>query len=226
MVTTEGQCAVCSKPGKLCASCENIHYCGRDCQKADWKVHKLLCRSFKDARDPPGPNMVRVIAFPEDDTNPKFLWMPIDDEEAYRSPLPGDYFHGCDPRLERASFTRDLKTDEPLLLCITIQTRAYFQVDGSLPNKSVNHLTNGKPRQKWAGPILFFGNVLETEDDDHNTIWECINLDTTHLNVIKTRLAIPDFKTPEDKAFWEEMKAKGDVFSFAEMAEALEKMAK
>jgi splicing suppressor protein 51 len=39
---------------KACAKCKTTQYCGRDCQKADWKVHKKVCatnasRAFVDA---------------------------------------------------------------------------------------------------------------------------------------------------------------------------------
>ncbi|CAO2657805.1 Nn.00g070650.m01.CDS01 [Neocucurbitaria sp. VM-36] len=44
-------CANCKKTAsaanlaslKACAKCKKIQYCGRDCQKADWKTHKKVC---------------------------------------------------------------------------------------------------------------------------------------------------------------------------------------
>ncbi|KAJ4366120.1 hypothetical protein N0V83_007755 [Neocucurbitaria cava] len=44
-------CANCEKTAaaanlaslKACAKCKTTQYCGRDCQKADWKTHKKIC---------------------------------------------------------------------------------------------------------------------------------------------------------------------------------------
>ena len=32
---------------KLCSGCYQVHYCNRDCQLADRKNHKALCKTFK-----------------------------------------------------------------------------------------------------------------------------------------------------------------------------------
>ncbi|KAG9679127.1 hypothetical protein KCU99_g1734, partial [Aureobasidium melanogenum] len=202
MTSTNNLCAVCSKPGKLCASCENIHYCGRDCQKADWKVHKLLCRTFKDARDAPGPNMMRVIALHVSRTNPEFSWMSIKPGKV-QQPVVGDYFGSHNPLLDTFSFPLDPKTGKQLPLRIVCQTRETFCIDGSLPNRSVYHLTDGSPRQKFAGPMLFFGNSLKSHD---GTTIHHVDLDTTHLNVIKVWLSIGFYKPPNEKAYWERLR--------------------
>jgi ankyrin repeat protein len=43
------KCNVCKKFGKtfLCARCNHASYCSKDCQKADWKEHKLTCGLIK-----------------------------------------------------------------------------------------------------------------------------------------------------------------------------------
>ncbi|OCL06400.1 putative MYND domain protein [Glonium stellatum] len=53
---TQPSCASCAKTDsdpninlKRCAKCQTTHYCSRECQKADWKVHKKVCA--KNAAD-------------------------------------------------------------------------------------------------------------------------------------------------------------------------------
>jgi len=35
---------------KKCAGCKSAWYCGAECQKADWKRHKLLCEAIQGVR--------------------------------------------------------------------------------------------------------------------------------------------------------------------------------
>ena len=32
-----------------CSSCKYVHYCGKDCQKKDWDIHKTECKKFAAA---------------------------------------------------------------------------------------------------------------------------------------------------------------------------------
>lgn len=35
----------CTNPGtKACSSCHIERYCGAECQKIDWKIHRILCK--------------------------------------------------------------------------------------------------------------------------------------------------------------------------------------
>lgn len=41
------ECRTCKKVGaevKRCAGCRAIGYCGRECQRKDWKAHKAVCK--------------------------------------------------------------------------------------------------------------------------------------------------------------------------------------
>ena len=38
-------CFVCLQPSRLkCSRCDAIQYCGKECQKKDWKIHKHNCK--------------------------------------------------------------------------------------------------------------------------------------------------------------------------------------
>lgn len=45
-------CQSCGSQGKVkaCSGCELVSYCGRDCQLADWKNHKVLCKASKNKK--------------------------------------------------------------------------------------------------------------------------------------------------------------------------------
>jgi TPR repeat protein len=41
-------CSVCGAPAEsTCGECKDVHYCSRECQKADWRGHKKVCATFK-----------------------------------------------------------------------------------------------------------------------------------------------------------------------------------
>lgn len=41
----EHKCAKCGKPAtSTCSKCMGARYCGRDCQKGDWKNHRKVCQ--------------------------------------------------------------------------------------------------------------------------------------------------------------------------------------
>jgi len=48
-----GACEVCEKvDGSMrCAGCKQVNYCGKECQRKDWKSHKSVCgKSVQDMR--------------------------------------------------------------------------------------------------------------------------------------------------------------------------------
>jgi hypothetical protein len=140
--------------------------------------------------------MMRVIAFPVDSTKPEFQWMPIRKGSIQR-PLVGDFFGPDNPYFEYPSFCQEPKTGRKLPLRITIQDRDSYTTDGPLPNKSVHHLANGRLFQQFAGPILVYGNALEGKDI---TIRH-VDLDTTHLNIIKQHFEHGFYISPHEPAY-------------------------
>jgi hypothetical protein len=75
-------CAMCERPGEqACAGCHAIRYCSQLCQKADWPLHKLLCKTYKNFDDKIRPkahdNCIykRAIHFSESGNAPRFVWV-------------------------------------------------------------------------------------------------------------------------------------------------------
>jgi hypothetical protein len=73
------QCASCNSAGtERCGGCHDILYCSKACQQADWKVHKLLCKSFQDFQERPTKTSIRAIYFAVDEIRPRFVWLECD----------------------------------------------------------------------------------------------------------------------------------------------------
>ena len=45
-------CHICGNViASACGGCGNVSYCGRDCQRKDWKNHKNQCKCYKITKD-------------------------------------------------------------------------------------------------------------------------------------------------------------------------------
>jgi hypothetical protein len=74
-------CAMCDKQGiHACSGCHSIRYCSKLCQKTDWTLQKLLCKTYADFSDAFRPPKIiklykRAIYFPELGERPRFIWV-------------------------------------------------------------------------------------------------------------------------------------------------------
>jgi len=74
-------CKACEVATTRCQRCKAVTYCGRDCQKADWDVHKLLCNEQclpsslpkATSRD---QNSILGIFLPESSPHPRLVRVP------------------------------------------------------------------------------------------------------------------------------------------------------
>lgn len=80
-----------------------MRYCSKEHQIADWKSHKLLCKSFAKLQECPGDGLCRAISFPEDCKQPCFIWIPSVIEEDSLSD---------EDELEESSSSSDDEQDE------------------------------------------------------------------------------------------------------------------
>ncbi|KAK3699732.1 hypothetical protein LTR37_016337 [Vermiconidia calcicola] len=156
---TDPGCPCCTEDGRLtCAGCKNIKYCSAECQQADWPSHKLLCKTFKDFQERPGPNMCRVIALLPDETKPRFMWCPVKYGEGFggiesyevmqtREVTTSEIFYN--------TFTRKPGRCAPILAYDDEYLRKY-----RTPNKSVDKATSTRQGHLWKGPLLAYGGIM------------------------------------------------------------------
>ena len=86
------KCTLCNKAlapnaqHKECSMCKASVYCSIDCQKQDWRTHKLVCEKFKafETQHPrPSTACKLAIFLPVDEDNPKLAWLPTEKEDGY-----------------------------------------------------------------------------------------------------------------------------------------------
>lgn len=159
-------CTLCDKQdAKFCSRCKCILYCSKECQKADWSTHKLLCASFPTfaTSNRPTADHYRAVLFDPDKAKPEFVWLPCewlqgDDGEADYQMLKTNTFIGGDtfPRHEPIQYNPRLEKTLPNTIFITY--RDTFLIDGSRPNRSVAsiHATQPGEYHSWSGPIIAY----------------------------------------------------------------------
>lgn len=148
-------CLVCTKTVKHeCSRCHSTKYCSPECQKADWAVHKILCKAYAtfDFTTRPSPNHRLGIFFPENEPKPRFIWL------AYRSSGLVDQFLAHSKgglknepgwNFVDTNSALDRKLSDPLLLFY----RNYFRLDGSKSSRSILPLVKqpGMQHKDWKG---------------------------------------------------------------------------
>ncbi|KAF5012468.1 hypothetical protein FDECE_1520 [Fusarium decemcellulare] len=90
--TSTNICSVCNNIGSIqCSRCGDAHYCSSECQRADFAVHKLVCKQFTTfpSSSRPGDNYFRVMIFPHLDMNPE-LCCALQPELAWASTKDSD----------------------------------------------------------------------------------------------------------------------------------------
>ncbi|KAI0154633.1 hypothetical protein GGR57DRAFT_502382 [Xylariaceae sp. FL1272] len=146
-------------PAALCTQCNSACYCCNGCQRADWSVHKTMCKTFAsfDMSTRPSNDHILGVRFPEKE-KPKLVWVhcPLEDiEDGCEDPKFYDQvlkFH------DHSRWLQTLGREAPLRNAVGIFCRQTFTFDGSLPNRNIEALKAANPRQagttRWAGPVL------------------------------------------------------------------------
>ena len=93
-------CAVCrKKSSSSCSKCHAASYCSKECQRTDWKVHKMFCSLGPWPKAPKGEEQsVQAFLFPAQGTTPALVRVTIekiwDDDEGLSTTLSRIYFFG------------------------------------------------------------------------------------------------------------------------------------
>ena len=140
-------CAMCNNPATLsCSSCHcrNL-YCSKSCQRADEKLHKVLCSSRPSFETPPTGSSRRAIVFLTNGEI-KFTWitteMVTDHGTIYESPVGIEkYFVGQYPAIQ--SYYNNIVRGRRLKDKIDLRFNDDFLSDGSEKNLAVCRVVEG-----------------------------------------------------------------------------------
>ncbi|KAI1143256.1 hypothetical protein F5Y05DRAFT_147566 [Hypoxylon sp. FL0543] len=169
------QCAVCWKEGaSRCSTCKSCSYCSKECQKNDWKSHKLLCHLVAAEPERPSPSHIRAIHFPVTKPTPELVWIPcVENDEIPEEPnfprleamkdLLGNKFPVGVKRVDW-----DKSGKKPTPRPIEIYHRDTFLVDESPPTTSLEAAMrhHGQAKFGWRGPLIVVAVSVEEGPDE------------------------------------------------------------
>ncbi|KAF2820473.1 hypothetical protein CC86DRAFT_113524 [Ophiobolus disseminans] len=157
-------CLRCNKVGvKQCSSCANARYCSTQCQKQDWKQHKIICGAFQALEERPSPKHIRAILFPIDDDKPRFVWITrythwFYDLKTEWGPLLGN------PQSHESQFfgqTHGLRRPLVGAKDIMVEYNSTFALDDSPSNQSMLKLAGMKQPRRWCRSFIAHGYYEE-----------------------------------------------------------------
>jgi hypothetical protein len=175
-------CFACNKPGtQRCSGCHNARYCASECQKKDWTLHKLLCKSFANFGERPSPKHHRAILFPDDETKPKFIWIKKYGPKYWEFDRKA-HLGGGDVRLKRLDFDCHRPLRRLLNHTITIWYDEDFIGHGRPVNESLKKSLGPHVAPAWRGRFLAHAYQLDgSMDEDGEEQGRMVDLDTAAI---------------------------------------------
>ncbi|KIW26972.1 uncharacterized protein PV07_06755 [Cladophialophora immunda] len=188
-LTLEATCIMCPRRGlKICPNCKDARYCSKDCQKLDWKNHKIICPSFREPKpDVTEPNkrmngiiddifplrglvnFRRALFFPGRDQPPRFVWVKTWiaypgyeqwDKEEFFGESETERVFTAHNSIQARDACRD--EDDTLIL--------FFRQDATshAPNLAVRAFTRaGTCANYFRGPIMLTRGFIDHSGNDH-----------------------------------------------------------
>ncbi len=190
-------CLECKKEGTLrCGECQSSFYCSKACQKANWPLHKILCKTFKHFQDRPAADgadckYMRAIYFHPDEEVPRWIWLLVhrpweltsdglpDIPELY--PEVGTLLANNDQEGDhpgRSIYFPDPYDLVPNKIVVGLY-RDNFLLDGSKPNKAVFKVSDRRSRfmYDFRGPMLMYAvDTINSFRDEENQDYQDLNL--------------------------------------------------
>ncbi len=175
LVPPVSRCDVCQEPSlECCEKCKSRFYCSDRCSKMDSEIHDSRCKTLQQILtylpEERKSNWRRSILFPEQDTQPRFVWVecPVSwegpQEIANLDHLVGVNGRGVETDLVNSNAVLGRRLGYTIMLCY----RAKFSKDGSMPNQSISTVTRGTTAKilDWRGPVLFMKHIGPRPDLD------------------------------------------------------------
>ena len=156
-------CGGCKLDGNGVEKKKCVHYCGQQCQRDDWRYHKLLCKKLKpffDANPRPSAAHKLALLFPQNEQDPVLVWMRIDTslgfESAETDPILGPGKRGsfvvnhvpASMQLEQAKPGPRNNLDH------SVEVIVHDEADADRNNSCITKVLNGNLGHFWRGPIL------------------------------------------------------------------------
>ncbi|KAL2214226.1 hypothetical protein CC79DRAFT_1328138 [Sarocladium strictum] len=207
--TTSQACLICEQPNsKLCAVCKGSAYCSKECQKKDWKIHKLLCADFAalDLSKRPSADHFRGILLPENDEKPTCVWMKYTPDVLgyvlvqHIDLETGVVNFGNDSMHRSAHIFEDKILGRKLTTLTSLHHRENFLGDGSSFNKAIRRIDSLKANKPafWRGPVVIVG--INEVQQQH---WKSKRRDATMKDFRYAADYFLTYKpTPDASSFW------------------------
>lgn len=169
-------CMMCCKPGTMrCNACMETRYCSKDCQKLDWPLHKLVCKTAKDFTEDKKPSRwhLRAVVFAEDEDRPRYAWLALSCDKCRGTPNEGK------PHL--SSVLNDVQRQHMCAKLGYFKSNSILQdreltdgvavsmhvIPGGPPNKTFSKI-NPCLMQYCSGSYVIHGETVITEGEHHS----------------------------------------------------------
>lgn len=162
---------MCSSPtSQKCSTCEGVSYCSKTCEKADWHVHKFICKKLV----PIGyrnnvfwPINIAVV-FPEANRAPSFTEFRSRNHSSHRTYHYEDQYSNYDDgRYHPAQQLLGSQIRPTFTITGNVlrsrsrsgnQLELYYlegpSTGGTALNRSIASVTAGRATQPWRGPAI------------------------------------------------------------------------